>query len=83
MKEKGKDYFTQWEKELAAMRALPPSPIARASGELDALEAALPRFEAGGALETLQKRHRLQAIPFITALPAAEGLSNGRPFASR
>ena len=36
--------------ELAAMRALPPSPIARASGELDALEAALPKFEAGGAL---------------------------------
>lgn len=36
--------------ELAAMRSLPPSPIARAAGELDALEAVLPKLEAGGAV---------------------------------
>jgi uroporphyrin-3 C-methyltransferase len=36
--------------ELAALKALPPSPRASAAGELDALEAALPRFGGRDAL---------------------------------
>lgn len=36
--------------ELSAMRSLPRSPIAQAAGELDALEAVLPKLDAGGAL---------------------------------
>lgn len=36
--------------ELAALRAAPPSPLASAAAQLDALETALPRLSAGGAL---------------------------------
>jgi uroporphyrin-3 C-methyltransferase len=36
--------------ELAALRALPPSPRVAAAGELDALEAALPKLRGGDAL---------------------------------
>lgn len=36
--------------ELAALRAAPPSPVATAAAQLDALETVLPRLSAGGAL---------------------------------
>lgn len=38
--------------ELSALRALPVNPAARAAGELDALEAVLPRLASGGATGT-------------------------------
>jgi len=38
--------------ELAAMRALPPNPTARAAGELDALEAVLPRLASASGQVT-------------------------------
>lgn len=38
------------DQELAALRALPQHPIAFAAGELDALQAALPRLESGASL---------------------------------
>lgn len=36
--------------EIAALRSAPPSPLATAAAQLDALESALPRLTAGGAL---------------------------------
>lgn len=38
--------------ELAAMRALPPNPTARAAGELDALEAVLPKLASASGQAT-------------------------------
>jgi uroporphyrin-3 C-methyltransferase len=42
--------------ELAAMRALPPNPTARAAGELDALEAVLPRLASASGRATSAAR---------------------------
>jgi uroporphyrin-3 C-methyltransferase len=42
--------------ELAAMRALPPNPTARAAGELDALEAVLPRLASDSGRATAAAR---------------------------
>jgi uroporphyrin-3 C-methyltransferase len=42
--------------ELAAMRALPPNPTARAAGELDALEAVLPRLASESGRATASAR---------------------------
>lgn len=38
--------------ELSALRAMPKNPAALAAGELDALEAVLPKLSAGGAMDS-------------------------------
>jgi uroporphyrin-3 C-methyltransferase len=56
--------------ELAALRALPPDPARAAAGELDALEAVLPRLRASGPAEPARARGEAAASGFQRLLDA-------------